>query len=112
MNGAALSMGNIGIWENAEPGVRRKILNVGQGIMMMEVHFDEGAEGYEHSHEHEQMSYCLFGRIVFNINGVQTILSGGDTIYIPSQAKHGVKALEPSALLDAFTPVREDLVVR
>jgi quercetin dioxygenase-like cupin family protein len=105
-------MGNISVWENAEPGVRRKILNVGEGMMMMEVHFEEGAEGYEHDHPHEQMSYCLFGKIAFFINGEQTILQSGDTIYIPSLAKHGVKALEPSVLLDAFTPVREDLVIR
>jgi quercetin dioxygenase-like cupin family protein len=105
-------VGNIGVWEEAEPGVRRKILNVGQGVMMMEVHFEEGAEGYEHNHMHEQMSYCLFGEIAFNINGELTILAGGDTIYIPSHAKHGVKALKPSALLDVFTPVREDLVIR
>jgi quercetin dioxygenase-like cupin family protein len=105
-------MSNIGIWENAEPGVRRNILNAGNSLMMMEVHFEEGAEGYEHSHLHEQMSYCLRGKIAFSIDGKETILTTGDTIYIPSHARHGVVALEPSALLDTFTPVREDLLKR
>jgi quercetin dioxygenase-like cupin family protein len=103
-------LGNLGVWEHAEPGVKRKILNAGVGMMMMEVHFEEGAQGYEHSHIHEQMSYCLRGRIAFYIEGEETILTAGDTICIPSEAKHHVKALEPSALLDAFTPVREDLL--
>lgn len=58
-------MSNINQWENAEPGVRRRIFEPGQSIMMMEVHFEEGAEGYVHSHVHEQLwissKQLLFG---------------------------------------------------
>ncbi|MDF2659781.1 MAG: Cupin 2 conserved barrel domain protein [Paenibacillus sp.] len=105
-------MSPIGEWEPAEPGVKRKIFEPGQGLMMMEVHFEEGAEGYVHSHPHEQMSYCLKGTIEFTIDGQKTVIRAGDTIIIPGGAKHGVKALEPSALLDAFTPLRDDLLKR
>lgn len=31
-------MGNIGVWEPTEPGVKRKIMEPGQTVMMMEVH--------------------------------------------------------------------------
>jgi quercetin dioxygenase-like cupin family protein len=103
-------MGKINQWENAEPGVKRKIFQPGEGVMMMEVHFETGAEGYEHSHVHEQMSYCLKGKIAFRIDGKETIITQGETIYIPSNAKHGVTALEESALLDTFTPIRQDLI--
>lgn len=105
-------MSPIGEWEPAEPGVRRKIFEPGQSLMMMEVHFEEGAEGYMHSHPHEQLSYCLKGTIEFTIDGEKTVIRAGDTIVIPGGAKHGVKALEPSALLDAFTPLRDDLLRR
>jgi quercetin dioxygenase-like cupin family protein len=105
-------MSNINVWENAEPGVKRKIFEPGKGIMMMEVHFEEGAEGYLHSHPHEQLSYCLKGKLEFSIDGEKAVITAGETIYIPSGAKHGCRALEPSALLDSFTPVREDLVKR
>ncbi|MBD2866159.1 cupin domain-containing protein [Paenibacillus oceani] len=105
-------MSPIGEWEPAEPGVKRKIFEPGQALMMMEVHFEEGAEGYVHSHPHEQMSYCLKGTIEFTIDGQKTVIRAGDTIIIPGGAKHGVKALEPSALLDAFTPLRDDLLKR
>ncbi|NEW05117.1 cupin domain-containing protein [Paenibacillus sp. SYP-B3998] len=105
-------MSNIGVWEAAEPGVKRCILKAEVGLMMMEVHFEPGAEGYQHSHVHEQMSYCLKGKIEFTIDGVTTTIEQGQTIYIPSGAKHGVTALEASALLDVFTPIREDLVKR
>lgn len=103
-------MGNIGVWEDAEPGVRRKILRADGGLMMMEVHFEEGAEGYEHAHPHEQMSYCLKGAMAFTIDGAETTVRQGETIYIPGNARHGAKALMPSALLDTFTPIRLDLV--
>ncbi|MEI7025105.1 cupin domain-containing protein [Paenibacillus sp. y28] len=105
-------MGNIGKWEPAEPGVTRKILQPGTSLMMMEVHFEPGAEGYEHSHPHEQLSYCLKGSFEFRIDGEVTLLKAGESIVIPSGARHGVKALEASALLDAFTPLREDLIKR
>ncbi|MNV74370.1 hypothetical protein D3C71_1675820 [compost metagenome] len=36
---------NIGVWENAEPGVKRCILNAVGSLMMMEVRFAKGAEG-------------------------------------------------------------------
>ncbi|MFI2855718.1 cupin domain-containing protein [Paenibacillus sp. JSM ZJ436] len=104
-------MSKIGIWEDAEPGVKRCILNAEGSLMMMEVHFKEGAQGYEHSHPHEQMSYCLKGSFDFVIDGQVHRLSAGQSIAIPSHAKHGVTALEEdSALLDAFTPIREDLL--
>lgn len=103
-------MGKIGIWENAEPGVRRKIFTPGEKLMMMEVHFETGAIGYMHSHPHEQMSYCVKGRIQFTIDGKVTELQAGETIVIPGGAEHGVQALEPTILLDSFTPLREDLL--
>ncbi|WP_281885283.1 cupin domain-containing protein [Paenibacillus sp. YYML68] len=105
-------MSNINVWENAEPGVKRKIFEPGQSMMMMEVHFEEGAEGYQHSHPHEQLSYCLAGKLEFTVDGEQKVITAGETIYIPSGAKHGCRALEASKLLDTFTPVREDLVKR
>ncbi|WP_199621105.1 cupin domain-containing protein [Paenibacillus alkalitolerans] len=103
-------MANVGEWENAEPGVKRKVFAPGEQLMMMEVHFEEGAEGYLHSHPHEQMSYCVKGSFEFSIDGRVTIVRQGDTISIPGGAQHGVKALEPSVLLDAFTPLRRDLL--
>ncbi|HZH59824.1 MAG TPA: cupin domain-containing protein [Metabacillus sp.] len=103
-------MREFGEWESAEPGVKRKIFQPGEGIMMMEVRFEKNAEGYEHSHVHEQMSYCLEGKLAFRIDGKETIITKGETIYIPSNAKHGVTALEESVLLDSFTPIREDLL--
>lgn len=103
-------MSKTGVWTQAEPGVKRKIFQPGQTIMMMEVHFEAGAEGYEHSHPHEQLTYCLKGSFEFRIDGEIHHLTAGETIYIPSGYKHGVTALESGVLLDSFTPLREDLL--
>lgn len=100
----------IGEWENAEPGVKRKIHPPGDSLMMMEVHFKKGAQGYEHSHPHEQLSYCQRGKIEFRIDGEIRIVGAGSTVNIPGGAVHGVTALEESVLLDVFTPLREDLL--
>lgn len=105
-------MAEIGIWEDAEPGVRRRILQAQGGLMLMEVTFAAGAAGYEHNHVHEQISYCVAGRFEYSLDGRAHLLAAGDSIYVPGNARHGAKALEAGTLLDVFTPVREDLLGR
>jgi quercetin dioxygenase-like cupin family protein len=105
-------MSEQGVWENAEPGVQRKILPPGQSLMMMMVRFEAGAEGYEHAHPHEQMTLCLDGRFEFVIDGEKHVIGKGENLHIPCHAVHGVKALEKGMLLDCFTPLRDDLLNR
>ena len=99
-------------WEDAEPGVRRRILQAQGGLMLMEVAFAAGAAGYVHNHVHEQISYCTAGRFEYSLDGRVHVLAQGDSIYVPSNARHGAKALEAGTLIDVFTPVREDLLHR
>jgi quercetin dioxygenase-like cupin family protein len=105
-------MTDIGAWEDAEPGVRRRILQAQGALMLMEVQFTDGAAGYEHNHVHEQVSYCVTGRFEYSLEGGTHLLTKGESIYVPSNARHGAKALEPGTLIDVFTPVREDLLER
>lgn len=105
-------MADSGSWEDAEPGVRRRILQAQGGLMLMEVQFAAGAAGYEHNHVHEQISYCVAGRFEYSLEGRAHVLSQGESIYVPSNARHGAKALEAGTLIDVFTPVREDLLQR
>ncbi|HTP46181.1 MAG TPA: cupin domain-containing protein [Casimicrobiaceae bacterium] len=105
-------MSEIGVWEDAEPGVRRRVLQAQGGLMLMEVQFVAGAAGYEHSHVHEQISYCVAGRFEYSLDGRVRTLAAGESIYVPSGARHGARALEPGILIDVFTPLREDLLAR
>lgn len=95
----------------AGEGATRKLLGRGGSLMMTEVCFNKDAIGDVHSHPHEQVSYIVQGSFEFNLDGkIQTIIKG-DSIYIPSNTKHGVKALEEnSVILDVFTPQREDFL--
>jgi quercetin dioxygenase-like cupin family protein len=100
----------MGEWENAEPGVRRRIL-VAQGrLMLMEVRFAAGAAGYEHQHAHEQISYCVSGRFEYVLDGRTLPLKAGESVYVPGNIRHGAKALEQGTLIDVFTPIRDDLL--
>lgn len=105
-------MNEPGAWEDAEPGVRRRILQAQGRLMLMEVRFAAGAEGYVHDHPHEQISYCVAGRFEYTLDGRTHVLAAGDSIYVPGGARHGAKALEAGALVDVFTPLREDLLGR
>ena len=103
-------MAEIGVWEDAEPGVRRKIMQAQGALMLMEVRFAAGAAGYEHNHVHEQISYCVAGRFEYSLDGRTLPLAAGDSVYVPSNVRHGAKALEAGVLVDVFTPVRADLL--
>ncbi|GAE92170.1 possible pectin degradation protein [Gracilibacillus boraciitolerans JCM 21714] len=97
-------------WEQAEPGVKRKIHDPGKQMMVMEVAFEKGAKGSAHNHPHEQITYCIAGKLAFHVGGKEVVMKKGDSLHIPSNAVHGVTALEDSQILDIFTPLREDLL--
>ena len=103
-------MAGIGAWVDAEPGIRRRILQAQGRLMLMEVEFAAGAAGYEHSHVHEQISYCIAGRFEYSLDGRTQVLSAGESVYVPGNVRHGAKALAQGILIDVFTPVREDLL--
>ncbi|MDR6121474.1 quercetin dioxygenase-like cupin family protein [Bacillus sp. SLBN-46] len=94
-----------------EEGVTRKLLSQGGSLMMTEVTFRKDAVGSIHSHPHEQISYIIQGSFEFNLGGEIQQVAKGDSIYIPSDMLHGVRALEEdSIILDVFTPQREDFL--
>jgi quercetin dioxygenase-like cupin family protein len=96
---------------NAGEGIKRKLLSHGGSQMMTEVTFNKDAVGSIHAHPHEQISYIVQGSFEFNLDGEIKKVSKGDSIYIPSNTQHGVKALEDnSIILDIFTPQREDFI--
>jgi len=89
---------------------RRKILAHAESLMMVEVTFDKGGVGALHKHVHEQISYITKGSIEFDMDGEKTVVTEGDSIYIPTNVIHGVKALTDAVIIDIFTPQREDFL--
>lgn len=90
--------------------IKRKIVARGGDMMIVEVHFQKGAVGDLHQHIHEQVSYCISGKLEFEVNGEKQIISGGDSVFMPIDSLHGCVVLEETVLLDIFTPQREDFL--
>ncbi len=97
-------------WKAVEEGIRMKVLSYGENLMMTMVKFKKGTTAPMHSHPHEQISYILEGKFVYRIGGEEKIMERGDSVYVPSNAKHNVTALEDGIILDVFTPIRRDFL--
>ena len=93
-----------------EPGVTRRILTYSDNVMMCEITFEKGAKGNFHSHVHEQITYVAKGRFEFTVAGETSIVSQGDSVYMPSNSEHGVTCLEEGILVDVFSPMRETFI--
>ncbi|HYG91109.1 MAG TPA: cupin domain-containing protein [Azospirillum sp.] len=97
-------------WEDLGNGVRRKILGYNATMMMTRVAFEAGAVGTPHRHPHHQCAVVEAGIFDVTIEGRTQRLGVGDGYIVPSNALHGVVAIEPGVLLDVFTPMREDFL--
>ena len=101
-------------WIDMVAGVRRRTLVSGHTMMQMLVTLEEGSRLPEHLHPHEQVSHVLSGRVRFTLDGGAETrdLGAGESIYLPASLPHGAEALEASAVLDTFSPPREDLLAQ
>jgi quercetin dioxygenase-like cupin family protein len=90
----------------------RKIKAYNGKLMAVEMYFKNGAQGVaEHSHPHEQISYCLEGEMEFFVGQERKIITPGDTVYVPSNVPHGFILKSPTGrVCEFFTPVREDFL--
>ena len=96
--------------KSSSNGVVRKILAYCNTLMCVENIFEAGAEGPLHSHPHTQITYVAEGRFRFTIGDEVKEVSKGDTLCKQNGVKHGCVCLEKGALLDFFTPMREDFL--
>lgn len=63
----------------------------------------------EHSHEAEQITLVLEGRLTFVYEGKTSILEQGDVIAIPSNVRHAVSTGDrPCKAVDAWSPIRKE----
>lgn len=91
-------------------GIYRDNLAVGEKLFVARFTVARGAEVPEHKHEHEQVSYVVKGKLLYRLDGEEFTLGQGEARLVPSNAVHGVTALEDSEVIDVFSPVREDYI--
>ncbi len=90
------------------PGLIRRTLADGASVMICEFTFAAGVEVPRHTHPHEQAGYVVAGRIRLTIDGESHELGPGDSYHAPPNVPHGAFTLEPTVVVDAFSPPRED----
>jgi len=97
-------------WEDAAPGIQRKIYGYDDKVMLVKVKFEKGAVGAVHEHPHVQVSYVESGSFELTIGDEKKLLKTGDGFFVPSNVLHGSLCLEPGVLIDVFSPHREDFL--
>jgi len=94
----------------ASPGVQRKVLAYDEDMMVVEFTFDADVKLPLHTHPHKQASYVLQGKLEFTLGEEKFIMCKGDTLTIPPDIPHGAEPLEPSVVIDVFSPMRKEFV--
>jgi quercetin dioxygenase-like cupin family protein len=85
----------------------------GERVMLAHIYMKKGCAVPKHSHENEQVTYCLEGKILFKLGPNEEkdqLLEAGDVIVLPSNLPHSAIALEDSLSLDVFNPPRQDWI--
>ncbi len=100
------------MWIDMVPGIRRRTLVSGDRMMQILVTLEAGSDLPEHHHPHEQIAYVMHGLVRFWIAGEQRDLQAGEQLLIPGGVPHAVRALKQSAVLDTFSPPREDMLAQ
>lgn len=91
-----------------EPGLLRQVLAYTGKLMLVRHLMEPGWVGARHSHPHEQLVYIVSGHLRFTGGGRTFDARTGDSFVVPGGVEHQACALEPSEVLDVFTPYRED----
>jgi quercetin dioxygenase-like cupin family protein len=76
--------------------------------MLVHVRFEKGGIGKLHHHFHRQVSFIESGSFEVSINNNKKILRQGDSYIVSPNEIHSVIALESGAIIDVFTPAREE----
>lgn len=91
-------------------GTSRRIRAYNEEMMLVEVIFETGAVGSDHSHPHTQISYVLSGEFTYHIEGEARTMLPGDSIVVGGGKVHGCTCVKAGTLLDVFAPMRADFV--
>ena len=85
----------------------------GEGAMLNLIRFEPGSKVPLHSHPHEQLGIVLEGMQALVVDGVAHELRPFEAYLLPGGVEHSAYCGPEGALvLDVFTPVREDYLVR
>ena len=109
---AAFIIGDEIEWEVVGDKIKRKILGFDASLMLVNVHFEKGGIGALHEHYHSQITYVESGSFEVTIGDEVKTLKAGDSFYVSPHVLHGVVCLATGILIDVFSPIREDFMIK
>ena len=96
--------------EALKPDLARRLIST-ERMMLAQVYLEKGCIVPMHSHENEQLTYILEGKLRFWLgeNESEVVdVAAGEVLYLPSWLPHKAEALEATLDVDIFSPPRKD----
>ena len=93
---------------NPEPGLSRMVGAYNEKLFLAEHKMEKGWVGAAHSHPHDQVVYVIQGHLRVQCAGKSFDVKTGDSFAVKGGVEHQVSAVEPSHVIDVFTPRRDD----
>ena len=96
--------------EQLNPQLARKLIST-ERMMLAQVFLDRGCIVPQHSHENEQLTYILEGKLRFWLGEDESEVvdvGAGEVLHLPSWLPHKAEALEDTLDVDIFCPPRQD----
>ena len=92
-------------------GVELTTLVHGEKTLMGKFKIAKGSVIPTHSHPHEQTGFMVSGKMRFIVDGEVKDVEAGDSWCLHANIEHSAEALEDSAIIEVFSPVREDYLL-
>ena len=96
--------------EPLKEDLARRLIS-GDRMMIAQVFLEQGCVVPQHSHENEQLTYILEGKLRFWLGEDESEVvdvSAREVLHIPAWLPHKAQALEPTLDVDVFSPPRQD----
>jgi quercetin dioxygenase-like cupin family protein len=96
--------------EPLKEDLSRRLISA-ERMMLAQVFLEQGCVVPQHSHENEQLSYIVEGKLRFWLGEDESEVvdvAAGEVLHIPSWLPHKAEALETTLDVDVFSPPRQD----
>jgi quercetin dioxygenase-like cupin family protein len=96
--------------EAVKDDLSRRLIT-GDRLMLAHVYLEKGCIVPQHSHDNEQLTYILEGKLRFFLGEDESEVvdvAAGEVLHLPSNLPHKAEALEDTLDVDVFSPPRSD----